>query len=35
VTHGRVTEALELGAETYAGELDMDYLSRLSQIKRP
>jgi hypothetical protein len=26
----RVTEVLKLGAETYEGELKMDYLSRLS-----
>jgi hypothetical protein len=30
VTQARVTEALKVGAETYAGELEMDYLSRLS-----
>jgi len=29
VTKARVREALKLGAETYAGELEMDYLSRL------
>ena len=35
VTQARVTEALKVGAETYEGELDMDYLSRLSPIKLP
>ena len=30
VTQARVTEALTVGAETYEGELQMDYLSRLS-----
>lgn len=34
-THARVTEALKLGAETYEGELDMNYLSGLSQIREP
>jgi enoyl-CoA hydratase/carnithine racemase len=29
VTQARVREALKLGAETYEGELEMDYLSRL------
>jgi enoyl-CoA hydratase/carnithine racemase len=33
VTQGRVTEALQMGAETYEGELEMDYLSRLSPIR--
>jgi enoyl-CoA hydratase/carnithine racemase len=33
VTQTRVTEALKLGAETYEGELEMDYLSRLSPIR--
>ncbi len=32
VTQARVAEALKIGAETYEGELDMDYLSRLSPI---
>jgi hypothetical protein len=32
VTQARVTEALKVGAETYEGELEMDYLSRLSLI---
>src|SRR3984957_1117314 len=31
VTQARVTEALKVGAETYAGELEMDFLLRLSQ----
>jgi hypothetical protein len=26
-----VTEALKVGAETYEGELEMDYVSRLSR----
>ena len=30
VTQARVAEALKVGAETYEGELEMDYLSRLS-----
>jgi enoyl-CoA hydratase/carnithine racemase len=33
VTQARVAEALKLGAETYEGELEMDYLSRLSPIR--
>jgi hypothetical protein len=33
VTQARVTEALKVGAETYEGELEMDYLSRLSPIR--
>ena len=33
VTQARLTEALKVGAETYEGELEMDYLSRLSPIK--
>jgi hypothetical protein len=33
VTQARVKEALTVGAETYEGELEMDYLSRLSPIK--
>ena len=32
VTQARVTEALKVGAESYEGELEMDYLSRLSPI---
>jgi enoyl-CoA hydratase/carnithine racemase len=32
VTQARVKEALSVGAETYEGELGMDYLSRLSPI---
>jgi enoyl-CoA hydratase/carnithine racemase len=32
LTQARVTEALSVGAETYEGELEMDYLSRLSPI---
>jgi hypothetical protein len=31
VTQARVTEVLKLGAETYEGELEMDYLSKLSR----
>jgi enoyl-CoA hydratase/carnithine racemase len=30
VTQARVKEALKVGAETYEGELELDYLSRLS-----
>ena len=30
VTQALVTKALKVGAETYEGELEMDYLSRLS-----
>lgn len=30
LTQARVREALKVGAETYAGELEMDYLSKLS-----
>ena len=30
VTRARITEALKLGAETYEGELEMEFLSRLS-----
>jgi hypothetical protein len=33
VTQARVAEALKVGAETYEGELEMDYLSRLSPIR--
>jgi len=33
VTQARVKEVLNLGAETYDGELEMDYLSRLSGAK--
>src|SRR6201994_2018310 len=33
VTQARVTDALKAGAETYAGELEMDYLLRLSPIR--
>jgi hypothetical protein len=29
VTQALVTKALKVGAETYEGELEMDYLSRL------
>jgi hypothetical protein len=32
VTQARVSEALNAGAETYEGELEMEYLSRLSPI---
>jgi len=33
VTQARVKEALKAGAETYDGELEMDYLSRLSPTR--
>jgi enoyl-CoA hydratase/carnithine racemase len=33
VTQARVKEALKVGAETYEGELEMDYLLRLSPLK--
>jgi hypothetical protein len=33
VTQARVTEALKVGAETYEGELEMDFLSRLSPAR--
>ena len=33
VTQARVTEALKVGAETYVGELEMDFLSRLSSAR--
>ena len=33
VTQARVKEALKVGAETYEGELEMDYLSRLSPTR--
>jgi hypothetical protein len=33
VTQARVTEALKVGAETYDGELEMDFLSRLSPAR--
>src|ERR1700729_2358573 len=33
VTQARVAEALKGGAETYEGELEMDFLSRLSPIR--
>jgi hypothetical protein len=33
VTQARVMEALKFGAETYEGELEMDYLSRLSPMR--
>jgi hypothetical protein len=32
-TQARVAEALKVGAETYEGELEMDYLARISPIK--
>jgi hypothetical protein len=31
VTQARVTEALTVGAETYEGELELDFISSLSQ----
>ena len=33
VTQARVTEVLKVGAETYEGELEVNYLSRLSPIR--
>jgi hypothetical protein len=33
VTQARLTEALKVGAETYTGELETNYLSRLSPTK--
>lgn len=33
VTQARVMEVLKAGAETYEGELEMDYLSRLSPVR--
>jgi hypothetical protein len=33
VTQARVKEALKVGAEPYEGELEMDYLSRLSPTR--
>ena len=33
VTQARVREALKVGAETYDGELEMDFISRLSPIR--
>jgi enoyl-CoA hydratase/carnithine racemase len=33
VTQARVTEALKVGAETYEGELELDFLSRLSPAR--
>jgi hypothetical protein len=33
VTQARVAEALKAGAETYEGELEIDYLSSLSPIR--
>jgi hypothetical protein len=33
VTQARVREALKVGAETYEGELEMDYLSKLSPTR--
>jgi enoyl-CoA hydratase/carnithine racemase len=33
VTQARVTEALRVGAETYEGELEMDFISRLSPLR--
>jgi len=32
VTQARVKEALNVGAETYEGELEMGYMSRLSPL---
>ena len=33
LTQARVTEVLKVGAETYEGELEMDYLSKLSPTR--
>ena len=33
VLNNAVKEALKVGAETYEGELEMDYLSRLSPTR--
>jgi hypothetical protein len=33
VTQALVTEALKVGAETYEGELELDFLSRLSPLR--
>jgi len=33
VTQARVMEVLKVGAETYEGELETDYLSKLSPTK--
>jgi bacterioferritin-associated ferredoxin len=33
VTQARVTEALKVGAEAYEGELEINYLSRLSPMR--
>jgi hypothetical protein len=33
VTQARVSEALKIGAETFEGELEMDFLSKLSPIR--
>jgi enoyl-CoA hydratase/carnithine racemase len=33
VTQARVTEALKVGAETYEGELEMDFISKLSALR--
>jgi hypothetical protein len=33
VTQSRVMEVLKAGADTYEGELEMDYLSRLSPMR--
>jgi enoyl-CoA hydratase/carnithine racemase len=33
VTQARVAEALKVGAETYEGELELDFLSRLSPVR--
>jgi hypothetical protein len=33
VTQARAKEALKVGAETYEGELELDFISRLSPAK--
>jgi enoyl-CoA hydratase/carnithine racemase len=35
VTQARVAEALKVGAETYEGELEMDFISKLSPVRYP
>ena len=34
VTQARVAEAMEVGAETYEGGLELDFISRLSPVGR-
>ena len=35
VTQALVAEALKVGAETYEGELELEFLSRLSPTRKP